>query len=118
MLRSLAKVWPSCYKTHPFAIIIVLFTDDDVVDDLNESESVEVNAKEEEEVLEPKPEEVKPVKKIVLNRQNHIEIEAPKEASATEVTTPGADDADKKPTMSATEVAKTELNFWSIFIND
>lgn len=72
---------------------------------MNESESVEVNAKEEEEVLEPKPEEVKPVKKIVLNR-NHIEIEAPKEASATEVATPGADDADKKPTMSAVEVTK------------
>jgi hypothetical protein len=97
-----------------FTKITVHFADDDVVDDLNESESVEVNAKEEEEVLEPKPEEIKPVKKIVLNRQIHIDIEAPKDDPAGDSATAGADDkkTDGAPVVSSAEVCYCiEFNF-------
>jgi len=63
------------------------FSDDDVVDDLNGVEGVEVGAKEEEEVLEPKekPEE-KPVRKIVLNRRIEFpsDTETPKEEEKTD----------------------------------
>jgi hypothetical protein len=96
--------------------LVSIFADDDVVDDLNESESVEVNAKEEEEVLEPKPEEVKPAKKIVLNRQNHIEIEAPKDDPAKDSATAGADD---KKTDGAPVVSSAEVNIinWLSFVS-
>lgn len=103
----------SCYEFAPFTNLLSIFADDDVVDDLNESESVEVNAKEEEEVLEPKPEETKPAKKIVLNRQIHIEIEPPKDDPATDATTAGADD---KKADGAPVVSSAEVNYYSDLI--
>jgi hypothetical protein len=88
-----------------------VFLDDDGVDDLNDDvEGVEVGAKEEEEVLEPKVEEKPVAKKIVLNRR----IEFPSDNDTPKEQPKTTESSDSAETKKITEISMTaaEVNLY------